>query len=265
MTVRRNKKVYEENGKKVTLITRKSGKKVKKTISADGGTKYRKVYDKSGKPTKERFRHTVDHSSAAGNPERITGKIKYNKEGGGYKKIKERAVDTVTGVKTVTKTRTTKSGNEVYKYKDSRGNKLREVRNPEGTIIKRKSKDNVTISGGGKPSTTGVERSKYKGKKDGSYKRKTVTNSGDGRKVFKRVAGPGGTIKKTVTKKPGAVEKEIERGNKRIEVDKYKDEGVKTRTVINMKKNEQYQNDLKGSTFKNFPQQVYDNAMKNKI
>jgi hypothetical protein len=72
-------------------------------------------------------------------------------------------------------------------------------------------------------------------------------------------------IKKTVTRTPGAVEKEIERGNKYIEVDKYKNEGVKRRTVINMKKNQQYQDELKDSTFRNFPQQVYDNAMKNKI
>jgi hypothetical protein len=72
-------------------------------------------------------------------------------------------------------------------------------------------------------------------------------------------------IKKTVTRKPGAVEKEIERGNKRIEVGKYKDEGVKTRTVINFNKNQQYQDDLKGSIFNRFPKQMFDNAMKNKI
>jgi hypothetical protein len=69
-----------------------------------------------------------------------------------------------------------------------------------------------------------------------------------------------GVVKKTVTRTPGGVEKEIERGNKRIEVDKYKDEGVKTRTVTNMKKNEQYQNDLKNSTFNRFPKQMFDNA-----
>lgn len=89
-------------------------------------------------------------------------------------------------------------------------------------------------------------------------------------------------IKKTVTRTPGGVEKEIERGNKRIEVGKYKDEGVKTRTVTNMKKNKKYKEDfvaqndknikaaldfasnLKSSTFKNIPKQMFDNAMKNK-
>lgn len=94
---------------------------------------------------------------------------------------------------------------------------------------------------------------------DGNFKQRQVIRKYDD------VNDTGGTVKKTVTRTPGAVEKEIERGNKYIEVDKYKNEGVKTRTVTNMKKNEQYQNDLKGSTFKNFPQQVYDNAMKNKI
>ena len=67
------------------------------------------------------------------------------------------------------------------------------------------------------------------------------------------------------------MEKEIERGNKRIEVGKYKDEGVKTRTVTNMKKNKQYKensnkalkqtidnfmSDLKGSKFKSMPKQM---------
>lgn len=84
-----------------------------------------------------------------------------------------------------------------------------------------------------------------------------------------------GVIKKTVTRTPGGVEKEIERGNKRIEVQKYKDEGVKSRTVTKMKKNNQYKensnkaleqtiknfaSDLKGSTFNRFPKRVYDNA-----
>jgi hypothetical protein len=69
-----------------------------------------------------------------------------------------------------------------------------------------------------------------------------------------------GVVKKTVTRTPGGVEKEIERGNKRIEVRKYKDEGIKSRTVTNMKKNEQYQNDLKNSTFNRFPKQMFDNA-----
>ena len=69
----------------------------------------------------------------------------------------------------------------------------------------------------------------------------------------------------TIKHNAGGVEKEIERGNKRIEVQKYKDEGVKSRTGINMKKNDQYKNDLKNSTFNSFPKQVYDNSIKNKI
>ena len=45
-----------------------------------------------------------------------------------------------------------------------------------------------------------------------------------------------GVVKKTVTRTKGGVEKEIERGKKRIDVRKYKDEGVKTRTVRTPKK-----------------------------
>tara|TARA_R100001510_G_scaffold57393_1_gene65304 strand:+ start:278 stop:838 length:561 start_codon:yes stop_codon:yes gene_type:complete len=83
-----------------------------------------------------------------------------------------------------------------------------------------------------------------------------------------------GTVKKTVTRTKGGVEKEIERGNKRIDVRKYKDEGVKTRTVTNMKKNDQYKKKvldsimdatrnsiehmIKNSTFKNMPHSMVE-------
>ncbi len=79
-----------------------------------------------------------------------------------------------------------------------------------------------------------------------------------------------GTVKKTVTRTEGGVEKEIERGKKRIDVRKYKDEGVKTRTVTNMKKNDQYKSShadllkesigtlIKNSTFKNMPHSMVE-------
>jgi len=120
---------------------------------------------------------------------------------------------------------------------------------------------------------------------DGNFKQRQVIRKYDD------VNDTGGTVKKTVTRTPGGVEKEIERGNKRIEVRKYKDEGVKTRTVTNMKKNNQYNDNfvaknakaiksalenidrfdiggsnvdfasnLKSSTFKNIPKQMFDNA-----
>ena len=72
---------------------------------------------------------------------------------------------------------------------------------------------------------------------DGKFKERQVIRKYDD------VNDTGGTVKKTVTRTPGGVEKEIERGNKRIDVRKYKDEGVKTRTVTNMKKNKQYNKD----------------------
>ena len=105
------------------------------------------------------------------------------------------------------------------------------------------------------------------------------------RSKYDDVNNTGGNIIKTVTRMPGSVEKEIERGNKRIEVQKYKDEGIKNRTVIDMKKNDKYkdniikagikgalsgagmntfQSALKNSSFKNMPKQMYDNANSSK-
>jgi len=69
---------------------------------------------------------------------------------------------------------------------------------------------------------------------DKPKKRQVIRTNKDGVKT--RQVLKNGVVKKTVTRTKGGVEKEIERGNKRIEVQKYKDEGVKNRTVINMKK-----------------------------
>ena len=111
-------------------------------------------------------------------------------------------------------------------------------------------------------------------------KRKVVKTNENGVKTKQVIKD--GVVKKTVTRTPGGVEKEIERGNKRIEVQKYKDEGVKSRTVTNMKKNKQYKEDfvaknakaiksaidfaskLKSSTFNRMPKQVFDNANSSK-
>tara|TARA_R110002074_G_scaffold72085_3_gene166245 strand:+ start:2726 stop:3520 length:795 start_codon:yes stop_codon:yes gene_type:complete len=107
----------------------------------------------------------------------------------------------------------------------------------------------------------------------GSSKSKTTIK--DGVKT-KQKFRKDGTVKKTVTRTPGGVEKEIERGNKRIEVQKYKDEGVKNRTVINMKKAKQnavgamakslsesaIKGAISGSAFKNLPSSMVKEAMK---
>lgn len=93
---------------------------------------------------------------------------------------------------------------------------------------------------------------------DGNFKQRQVIRKYDD------VNDTGGTVKKTVTRTPGGVEKEIERGNKYIEVDKYKNEGVKSRTVTNMKKNNQYKDDLKSSPFKNMHKAMFDNANSSK-
>ena len=115
---------------------------------------------------------------------------------------------------------------------------------------------------------------------DGKNKERQV------RSKYDDVNNTGGNIIKTVTRMPGSVEKEIERGNKRIEVQKYKDEGIKSRTVINMKKNDQYKKDnssdleqnpktgkmsikgtpvkdlVKNSAFRNLPSPMVEEAAK---
>jgi len=105
-------------------------------------------------------------------------------------------------------------------------------------------------------------------------KRKVVKTNKDGVKTRQVIKD--GVVKKTVTRTPGGVEKEIERGNKRIEVQKYKDEGVKNRTVINMKKAKQNavssmakslsESAIKGSisesAFRNLPSSMVKEAMK---
>tara|TARA_R110000796_G_scaffold113618_1_gene225374 strand:- start:5549 stop:5980 length:432 start_codon:yes stop_codon:yes gene_type:complete len=101
-------------------------------------------------------------------------------------------------------------------------------------------------------------------------KRKVVKTDKDGVKTRQVIKD--GVVKKTVTRTKGGVEKEIERGNKRIEVQKYKDEGVKNRTVINMKKAKQnafnklsesaLKGMISGSAFKNLPLSMVKDAAK---
>lgn len=96
-----------------------------------------------------------------------------------------------------------------------------------------------------------VKKLQSKYKDAGDAKRKVIKTNKDGVKTRQVIKD--GVVKKTVTRTPGGVEKEIERGNKRIEVQKYKDEGVKNRTVINMVKN---------SAFRNLPSSMVEDAAK---
>ena len=101
-------------------------------------------------------------------------------------------------------------------------------------------------------------------------KRKVVKTDKDGVKTRQVIKD--GVVKKTVTRTKGGVEKEIERGNKRIEVQKYKNEGVKNRTVINMNKAKQnafnklsesaLKGMISGSAFKNLPLSMVKDAAK---
>ncbi len=119
-----------------------------------------------------------------------------------------------------------------------------------------------------------VKKLQSKYKDAGDAKRKVIKTNKDGVKT--RQVSKNGIVKKTVTRTPGGVEKEIERGNKRIEVQKYKDEGVKSRTVINMKKAKQnavssmakslsesaIKGAISGSAFRNLPSSMVKEAMK---
>jgi len=118
-------------------------------------------------------------------------------------------------------------------------------RQKQKRIVKRQEKANAMLnkavsSGNLKKEERVIKKvkklqSKYKDA--GDAKRKVIKTNKDGVKTRQVIKD--GVVKKTVTRTPGGVEKEIERGNKRIEVQKYKDEGVKNRTVINMKKAKQ--------------------------
>lgn len=109
---------------------------------------------------------------------------------------------------------------------------------------------------------------------DKSKKRKVTKTNKDGVKT--RQVSKNGVVKKTVTRTKGGVEKEIERGNKRIEVQKYKNEGVKNRTVTNMKKavknaaavtakslsKSALKGMISGSAFRNLPSSMVKEAAK---
>ena len=150
---------------------------------------------------------------------------------GSVKRSKVKIEDRDTGLSSKFKSTPKRSVDEVRDTKYH--SKVKET--PKRTVIKDRSKD------------TGYS---YNLKSTPKRTVKVVTKD-DGVKT--RQVSKDGVVKKTVTRTPGGVEKEIERGNKRIEVQKYKDEGVKNRTVINMVKN---------SAFKNLPSSMVNEAMK---
>ena len=143
-----------------------------------------------------------------------------------------------------------------YNIKDMRDKKESQK---QKRIVKRQEKANAMLnkaisSGNLKKEERVIKKVKKlqtKYKDAGDAKRKVVKTNKDGVKTRQVIKD--GVVKKTVTRTPGGVEKEIERGNKRIEVQKYKDEGVKNRTVINMVKN---------SAFKNLPSSMVEDAAK---
>lgn len=75
-------------------------------------------------------------------------------------------------------------------------------------------------------------RDESKGAKKGAGKRAYSSVSTMDKPKIKQKFRKDGTVRKTVTRTKGGVEKEIERGRKRIDVRKYKDEGVKSRSTV---------------------------------
>jgi len=149
-------------------------------------------------------------------------------------------------------------------------------------IVNRQEKANTMLnkavsSGNLKKEERGIKKVKKlqtKYKDAGDAKRKVFKTNENG--VKQRQVSKNGVVKKTVTRTKGGVEKEIERGNKRIDVRKYKDEGVKTRTVTNMKKamknavgvaakslsESAIKGAISGSAFRNLPSSMVKEAMK---
>ena len=145
-------------------------------------------------------------------------------------------------------------------------------------IVDRQEKANTMLnkavsSGNLKKEERGIKKVKKlqtKYKDAGDAKRKVFKTNENG--VKQRQVSKNGVVKKTVTRTKGGVEKEIERGNKRIDVRKYKDEGVKTRTVTNMKKaaknaakslsESAIKGAISGSAFRNLPSSMVKEAAK---
>lgn len=144
-------------------------------------------------------------------------------------------------------------------YYNIKGMRDKKESQKQKRIVKRQEKANAMLnkavsSGNLKKEERVIKKVKKlqaKYKDAGDAKRKVIKTNKDGVKT--RQVSKNGIVKKTVTRTPGRVEKEIERGNKRIEVQKYKDEGVKNRTVINMVKN---------SAFRNLPSSMVEDAAK---
>lgn len=102
-----------------------------------------------------------------------------------------------------------------YTFKNKVVDKLNNDDKKKRTVVKYTTKDGTKIKSVERRSGKRVETAKNKAK---DFKSRQVT-------------GKDGNIKKTVTRTNGGVEKEIERGKKRVVVGKYKNEGAKFRQV----------------------------------
>lgn len=123
-------------------------------------------------------------------------------------------------------------------------------------IVKRQENANTMLnkavsSGNLKKEARAIENVKKlqtKYKDAGDAKRKVFKTNKDG--VKERQVSKNGVVKKTVTRTKGGVEKEIERGNKRIDVRKYKEEDNFRQRKVKSDESEKYVTRKKGRLLK---------------
>ena len=218
-----------------TKKQKRIGEKIQKETDEKKVKKLKKKYEKAGDKKNKVVRSNSFNPSTStmysyNDPEKFT---RQTIRGGNVKKSVSKDKSSF-GPKTVFN----KNLNQVATPNETKTRLSKTVFNKDGSVKRSKVKVEDRDTGYSSKVKSTPKRTVKVTKKDGVKTRQVIKD---------------GVVKKTVTRTPGGVEKEIERGNKRIEVQKYKDEGVKNRTVINMVKN---------SAFRNLPSSMVEDAAK---
>lgn len=241
-----------------TKKQKRIGEKIQKETDEKKVKRLKKKYEKAGDKKNKVVRSNSFNPSTStmysyNDPEKFT---RQTIRGGNVKKSVSKDKSSF-GPKTVFN----KNLNQVATPNETKTRLSKTVFNKDGSVKRSKVKVEDRDTGYSSKVKSTPKRTVKVTKKDGVKTRQVIKD---------------GTVKKTVTRTPGGVEKEIERGNKRIEVRKYKDEGVKNRTVINMKKAKQnavssmakslsesaIKGAISGSAFRNLPSSMVKEAMK---
>ena len=259
--MRRNIKLPASEYKPKESKTKKQkriGEKIQKETDEKKVKRLKKKYEKAGDKKNKVVRSNSFNPSTStmysyNDPEKFT---RQTIRGGNVKKSVSKDKSSF-GPKTVFN----KNLNQVATPNETKTRLSKTVFNKDGSVKRSKVKVEDRDTGYSSKVKSTPKRTVKVTKKDGVKTRQVIKD---------------GVVKKTVTRTPGGVEKEIERGNKRIEVQKYKDEGVKNRTVINMKKAKQnavssmakslsesaIKGAISGSAFRNLPSSMVKEAMK---